>query len=153
MRYACCILALAAIGCGATPMEFRYRPVFVDPALGTAPEEALAEWQAASGGLFPPREISFYVSDLPGTLAGRTSPYSQDGNHFTIDIDTETPAADIRRVLLHELGHVAGLRFGPDLESSHYTGTAPSVMRAVTVDCADEIGAPELEAMRQKFHR
>ncbi len=151
MRVALLSLAFVVAGCG--PSALRYRPTHVEPSLGCAPEEALAEWQIATGGRFPWRDISFYVEDPGGGLVGKTAPvgHVEDG-HYTVTITPGLDATTLRLVLLHELGHVAALRVDPDHpHPTHWHGAAPSVMRESVDECADEIGAPELAAFERQY--
>lgn len=151
MRLACC-LALAAIGCGApAPL---YRPVYVDPALGVAPELALVAWQEATGWRYPERVVSFEVCSLAEGRAGTTSRIGSDGAHFTVCVSPQFGSLDLGCVLRHELGHVAGLIMDPESgDPIHYHGELPSVMRRTADNCPDGIGRPELAAFELKYGR
>ncbi len=144
-------LALLAVGCGAPAPG--YRPAFVDPSLGGAPDEALSAWHVATWGRYPERNISFIID--PGLDAiARTAAPSDESRPVTIRIRPGITGDYLRRTLLHELGHA--IRLLPDPESSdavHWHGAAPSVMRPLIEDCADSIGAPELAAFDRKFGR
>ena len=93
------------------------------------------------------------VAPLEGCagLTDATNDFAQPA--FVTVIPGLSPAM-LRRVLLHELGHVARLQLDPDSgDWIHYHGNSPSVMRTRVEDCADEIGAPELAAFERKFPR
>lgn len=146
-------LVVFAIGCGTPPLEPRLRPATVDPSLGEAPAEALAEWQLATGGRYPDRVVSFGVKDMTGRL-GNTSPSGADEMPWFVNVVPGLDGRTLRLVLLHELGHVAGLLVDPDSgDPAHWHGAAPSVMRPALNDCADEIGLPELAAFDRKYGR
>ncbi len=150
MRLAACLL-VAVAGCGAPAPQ--YRPAYVDPALGDAPLEAMAEWQIATGGRYPKRNISFRSAALEGCV-GRTEAPSDVSLPAHVYVLPGLPPDVLRRALLHELGHVA--RLMPDPESGdpiHWHGDAPSVMRQTIDEVADEIGAPELAAFDRKYGR
>lgn len=152
MRALCC-LVVALVGCGApAPL---YRPVSVDPSLGCAPDEALAEWQLATGGRYPQRDISFTVADPGDGLAGKTSVAGRvEDGHYIVTIRPGLDSELLHRVLLHELGHVAALMPDPEHpKPSHWHGAAPSVMRDNIDECSDAIGAPELAAFDRQYGR
>ena len=150
MRSAVC-LALLLTGCG--PSALRYRPTHVEPSLGCAPEEALAEWQIATGGRYPWRDISFYVGYAGEGKVGSTGPIGNpDDGHYSVTVVPDLPPEDLRLTLLHELGHVIALRPDPDHpHPTHWHGAAPSVMRETLDGCSDHIGAPELAAFERQY--
>lgn len=154
MRAAVC-LALLVVGCGAPPIPLRYRPTHVDESLGQAPYEALAEWQLATGGRYPERHISFFEGDPGEGRVGSSNPVGnvEDGRYDVV-VRAGIGWELTRKVLLHELGHVARLLPDPEHpQPTHWHGAAPSVMRDWVFDCSDEIGAPELAAFDRQYGR
>ena len=147
------VLAMLAIGCGSpAPL---YRPAYVDPRLGDAADEALAEWHVATQWRYPWRSIIFQVSDaMPDRRAGQTSRIGDDGLHYRVQIHPSVTGENLHCVLLHELGHVADLVIEPGaMDPKHYHGSAPSVMRPTYDNCARELGMPELLAFERQYPR
>ena len=149
MRRAACLLVILA-GCGSAP-EPRYALSESEPSLGRAPVEALAEWHKATGGRYPQRAIVFSVRNWDDRLAN-SSPTGGDDMPWFVTVKPGMPPRLLRRALLHELGHVAGLVMDPASgDPAHWHGREPSVMRGAIEDCADEIGLPELAAFDRKY--
>ena len=152
MRLAYCVVALA-VGCAAPAQAPRFRLSESDGDLGRAPVEALAEWHRATGGRYPQRSIVFGVESRDDRLAA-TSPTGGEDMPWFVTVRPELPPKLLRRALLHELGHVAGLVMDPDsADPAHWHGKEPSIMRGQIDDCADSIGEPELAAFDRKYGR
>lgn len=145
MRIAVC-LAIAAVGCGAP----QYRHARVDPGLADATSDAITAWQEATGWRFPPLPVAFVVGPTYGRAA--LTEHGDDGS--TITVDGAAPPGMLRRILIHELGHVARLRFDEDRpDPLHFHGGAPSVMKTELGQLADEISAADLAAFDRQYGR